>query len=474
MTIQEEIQNGESRTLEFKKELPAESLKWIKTIAAFANGAGGRLVIGVSNQREIIGISKETDIFELKDKISDTISQMCTPQLMYDIYQESIKNKVLIVVEVFPGNDTPYFIKSFGKENGTFIRLDATTRNADITTIDELELRGKRRYYDELPFTELDVTENDIATLCNEFSKRAKHEITTETLVNMHVLQKRENILVATKAYAIFLGKHDNFSKIQCARFKGVERVHFIDKKDFDGTLLSQVEGAYNFVLEHINLGVEIKGLYRKEQYELPEAIIRELILNAVIHRNYMMSSCVQVAVYDDRVEISSPGSLFGTLTLQEALSGRSSIRNKVIAGVCEKLGVVEGWGTGLKRTIDVCHEMNIREPEFLEIGDLLRVNLYRPTYKAETNTVEESRESALESDKLPCKCTVNVPEIALKTYSALKENPRATSAELAEILGIALRTVKNHISILKKCGSIERVGSDKSGYWKITENGES
>lgn len=393
---------------------------------------------------------------------------------MYDIYQESIENKVLIVVEVFPGNDTPYFIKSFGKENGTFIRLDATTRNADITTIDELELRGKRRYYDELPFTELDVTENDITTLCNEFSKRAKHEITTETLVNMHVLQKRENILVATKAYAIFLGKHDNFSKIQCARFKGVERVHFIDKKDFDGTLLSQVEGAYNFVLEHINLGVEIKGLYRKEQYELPEAIIRELILNAVIHRNYMMSSCVQVAVYDDRVEISSPGSLFGTLTLQEALSGRSSIRNKVIAGVCEKLGVVEGWGTGLKRIIDVCHEMNIREPEFLEIGDLLRVNLFRPTYKAETNTVEESRESALESDELPCKCTVNVPEIALKTYSALKENPRATSAELAEILGIALRTVKNHISILKKCGSIERVGSDKSGYWKITETVES
>lgn len=98
---------------------------------------------------------------------------MCTPQVMYDIYQESIENKVLIVVEVFPRNDTPYFIKSFGKENGTFIRLDATTRNADITTIDELELRGKRRYYDELPFTELDVTENDITTLCNEFSKRA-------------------------------------------------------------------------------------------------------------------------------------------------------------------------------------------------------------------------------------------------------------------------------------------------------------
>lgn len=348
MSLYDEIQQGESRTLEFKKELPADSSKWVKTIIAFANGAGGRLVIGVSNQHEVVGIPKETDIFVLKDKIADTISEMCAPQIMFDIYQESVENKVLVVVEVFPGNDTPYYIKSFGKENGTFIRLNATTRNADITTIDELELRGKRRYYDELPFTELEVTDKDVSILCEEFSLRTKHEITAETLVNMRMLQRRENTFVAIKAYAIFLGKHDSFSRIQCARFKGTERVHFIDKKDFDGTLLSQVEGAYNFVLEHINLGIEINGLYRKEQYELPEAVIRELILNAVIHRNYMMSSCIQVAVYDDRVEISSPGSLFGTLTLEEALSGRSSIRNKVIAGVCEKLGIVEGWGTGL------------------------------------------------------------------------------------------------------------------------------
>ena len=206
--------------------------------------------------------------------------------------------------------------------------------------------------------------------------------------------------------------------------------------------------------------------MYRKEQYELPEAIIRELILNAVIHRNYMMSSCVQVAVYDDRVEISSPGSLFGTLTLQEALSGRSSIRNKVIAGVCEKLGVVEGWGTGLKRIIDMCHEMNIREPEFLEIGDLLRVNLYRATYKAEARTVEECRENA---EKVPCKCPVS----AEKVYNAIIDNPRSSNKDLCTILGLSDRAVRNQIKILKDSGFIERVGSDKVGYWKITETGE-
>lgn len=463
--LQQQITTGESRTLEFKKELPTDSSKWIKTIVAFANGAGGKLVIGVNNQREIVGLPKATDIFELKDKISDTIGQMCEPQIMYDIFVENYNERHILVVNVFPGNATPYFIKSLGKERGTFIRLGATTRNADMTTIDELELRGKRRHYDELPFTELEVTEKDISTLCNEFSKRAKYEISIETLINMHVLQKRENMFIATKAYAIFLGKHDNFSKIQCGRFKGTERIHFIDKKDFDGTLLSQIEGAYNFVLEHINLGVEINGLYRKEQYELPESIIRELILNAVIHRNYMMSSCVQVAVYDDRVEISSPGSLFGTLTLQGALNGRSSIRNKVIAGVCEKLGIVEGWGTGLKRIIDICNEMNIREPEFLEIGDMLRVNLYRSTYKTDSNVPGADRESA---EKLPCKCPVS----AEKVFNAILKNPKSSNKDLCVILKLSDRAVRNQIKILKDAGFIERVGSDKVGYWQVIKEG--
>ena len=185
-----EIERGETRTVEFKKELPQDSSKWIKTIVAFANGAGGKLLIGVSNKREIIGIPQDTDIFALRDKISDTIAQMCEPQVLFDIYQESVADKVIVVVEVFPGNDTPYFIKSLGKENGTFIRLNATTRNADFTTLDELELRKKRRYYDELPMSELEVTDSDIEYLCKDFSARAKTKITKDSLSNMHLIQK--------------------------------------------------------------------------------------------------------------------------------------------------------------------------------------------------------------------------------------------------------------------------------------------
>ena len=191
-----------------------------------------------------------------------------------------------------------------------------------------------------------------------------------------------------------------------------------------------------------------------------------KLILNAVIHRNYMMSSCVQVAVYDDRVEISSPGALYGTLTLEEALSGRSSIRNKLLASVCEKLGVVEGWGTGLKKIIDTCKELKIRPPEFLEIGDLLRVNFYRAKISDPNNDTinENAREKTREKTREKNKTRE-------KIIQAIKNKPDITTAELSSLLEISSKGVEWQLRELKKKGLISRVGADKGGHWEITEN---
>ena len=107
---------------------------------------------------------------------------------------------------------------------------------------------------------------------------------------------------VATNAYAILLGKHDYTSRIQCAHFRGTERVDFLDKKEYEDPLYEQIDGAYKFVLNYLSMAVEIDGVVHREKYELLHKAIRELIINAVIHRNYQMSSSVQVAIYDDRV----------------------------------------------------------------------------------------------------------------------------------------------------------------------------
>ena len=478
-SLQSQIPLGESRTLEFKKELPIDSSKWIKTIVAYANGAGGKFVIGVNNNREIVGIPKDTDIFELKDKIADTISQMCTPQIMFDITAESIDDKQLLIVQVFPGNATPYYINSQGKENGTYIRLGATTRNADWTALDELVNRGRHIFYDALPYTKLNVEESDINYLCKDFSERAKHEITRKDLENMNLLIGNDKN-IATNAYAILLGKHEFTSRIQCARFRGTDKVDFLDKKDYEGPLCEQIDGAYKFVLNHLNMAIKINGIVHDEYYELPTKAIRELIINAAIHRNYQQSSSIQIAVYDNRVEISSPGSLYGTLTLEEALNGRSSIRNQTLARALEKIDVLEGWGSGFRRIFSLCDEYGIQYPEFIEIGDLLRVNFYRPSAKkigdkslmsAINNKIgdnigDKSLMSAI-NNKIGDKKTEKYKSLILEY---LKTYPNSKTQDISLHIGLKISRTKDYLAELSEEGKIIAHGANKNRTYNINK----
>lgn len=118
-----------------------------------------------------------------------------------------------------------------------------------------------------------------------------------------------------------------------------------------------QVDEAYNFVLRHIDMGAEINGEYRNDLYELPISAIRESIANAVLHRSYLDKSCIQVSLYDDRVEISSPGMLYGGMDIETAKAGKSTCRNEAIAEAFHYMHIVEAWGTGIPRIISKCME---------------------------------------------------------------------------------------------------------------------
>ena len=218
---------------------------------------------------------------------------------------------------------------------------------------------------------------------------------------------------VATNTYAILLGKHDYTSRIQCARFRGTERVGFLDKKEYEGPLCEQIDGAYKFVLNYLSMAVEIDGIVHKEKYELPSKAIRKLIINAVIHRNYQMSSSVQVAFYDDRVDISSPGSIYGSLTLEESLTERSSIRNKTLARTLEKIDVLEGWGSGFKRIFaqNIDGEITIEEAKQL-------IDSYYETRQGRT----EDEDDTEEADKV---------SVSIREILAIKEKSSAITKKL-------------------------------------------
>lgn len=272
-----------------------------------------------------------------------------------------------------------------------------------------------------------------------------------------------DGTLLPTNAFVLLTDNVFPFAKIQCALFKGTERVVFIDKRDFDGPLYEQIEEAYAFVLKHINLGAEIKGLIRNEAYELPTEAIREAIVNATTHRNFLDRACVQVAVYDDRVEVTSPGMLYGGLTIEQIKEGGSKIRNRCIAEVFSRMKIIESWGTGIKRMFSSCKEYGIREPELLEIGDSFRVNLYRPSY----NEVSlSSPKGSLKSS--PKGSLKDLNSTQQKIMELLQKNSSITQAEMAEIIKISKRAIQKNIKELVNEDIIERVGSDRKGYWKI------
>ena len=288
----------------------------------------------------------------------------------------------------------PTVLKHTGKENGTYIRVAGTSRQADAVKLKELELEGTYASWDEQICNGYEVTKEAIDKLCQDIhrymksaidsseEKRSIPVITVEHLLNWKLLKKSGNQLLAANSFILLTSDYFRFAKIQCALFKGNDRDEFLDKKEYSGPLYEQIEEAYRFVLRHINRSAEINGLLRKERYELPVGAIREMIINAQCHRSFMDSSCVQVALYDDRLEITSPGMLYGGLTLKEAVNGRSKIRNKAIAEVFSRMELIEGWGTGIRRIIKRAEEYQLRTPEFTEIGDTFRVNLFRKEEK--------------------------------------------------------------------------------------------
>ena len=302
----EEFLKGESRNVEYKSELPKKSERYMKSVIAFANTSGGKLIIGIEDgSNKVVGVDKDS-VFQIMDGIANAVSDCCEPQIIPDITFQNIDGKCVVVVSIYPGVNRPYYLKSAGKDQGVYVRVAGTSRLADSRKIRELEIEGANLSWDELVCVGYPVTEQAVSKLCQDIygymlrsvvSEEEKKEIprvTKEQLINWKLLKKSEERLLATNGFVLLTSDSFPFARIQCALFKGNDRDEFIDKKEYTGPLYEQIEGAYQFVLRHINRGAEIDGLVRKEQYELPTGAIREMIINAQCHRNFMDDSCIQ------------------------------------------------------------------------------------------------------------------------------------------------------------------------------------
>lgn len=460
----EEIKNGENKEIEYKRELPKHSDKYMKSVIAFANSYGGKIIFGVEDKtREIVGVEEEK-AFQVMDSIANAISDSCEPAIIPDITLQTVENKKLIVVEIAASTQRPYYIKALGRENGVYIRVSGTTRHADETRLKELMFEGANKSYDQAICLGFEITDKDIVDLCdslyetavnNCYSEETKQEIkkpTRNNLLSWGIIAEKDGKTYPTNSFALLTGNEIIPTKIQCGVFKGDNRAIFVDRREFTGPIQNQIEEAYKYVLSKINLGAEIDGLYRQDMYELPIGSIREIIANAVTHRSYLEPGNVQVALYDNRLEVTSPGMLLNGVTIEKIKKGYSKVRNRAIANAFSYMRIIEEWGSGIPRMFDEFSKYGLAEPELVDMDGDFRVNFYRSSVTL----------------KVTEKVTDKFTEREMSVIRLIKNNPRITTTAMSMELGKSRKTISAIIKSLKDRNVIEREGSDRNGIWII------
>ena len=460
---------GESVNIEYKVEVPKKSEKYMKTVVAFANGRGGRIVFGIDDKTlNVVGVDVDT-IFLTMDALTNAILDSCEPKIYPDVTLQTIGDKTVIVVEIQPAPMRPYYIKSQGLIDGTYVRVAGTTRHAEGYMLRELILEGENRYFDSEICHDITVTDEDIEILCKAMkdvalrntldtsTKLAVRDLSKNILITWGILKEADGAVFATNAYALLTGKMQQQPVIQCAVFKGTNRAYFIDRREFSGAIQQQVENAFQYVLEKINMGMKIQGIYRQDVYELPVDSVRELIANAVAHRSYLEPGNIQIALFDDRLEITSPGMLLNNVSIRKILEGYSKLRNPAIASAFAYMKIIEKWGTGIPRIMRECEEYGLPNPELLDFDGDFRVNMYRRTT---TQTTQTTQTTKYDTGKLTAE------DEALLTV--LRQDKHLTQKELAIALDWSVDRVKYYLRKMKKLGKIERIGSSHNGYWEL------
>ncbi|SHM73201.1 helix-turn-helix domain-containing protein [Fibrobacter sp. UWB7] len=478
----DEIKRGESEVLEFKgNELSEDPKKWLKTAIAFANGKGGSIVFGVEDVTLKITGVPSVNVFKFMDSITNEISDSCSPQIFPHLHLETIEDKTIVVMEIFKGDRPPYFFKPEGERHGVYIRVGATTRKAEPEKIREMMLYSAHKSYDEIvergvkPATKKQI--NELRRVIAERSTSHK-KVSVENLVSWGLLKEQDGSLLPSIAFRLLAANDLYFAKIQCARFKGLTRSVFLDRKEFDGPIYQQIEDAFEFIYRHTNVGAQIKGLYRKDVYDYPPEAVRELLANAVMHRNYMDSSCIQISVFDDRIEFQNPGGIFGDLSLEKVLAGYSSVRNTQIADIFQKMNIVEKWGTGLLRIADICKEAGSSPVQYQAGSGYFMATLLRKGNATSRNDTINFSNDTINTENDTINDTINeendtINELSDKErqiFDSIKQENSITAQKIATQLNISIITVKRAINTLKTKGLIVRVGSNKTGFWSVKE----
>ena len=440
----------ESSNVEFKREIPKND-QIIKTIIGFCNQHGGKLIIGVEDDGTIYGIP-EKEINRMLEYLDKSIYEAVIPPIIPQVYTQRIGDKTILIVEVSSGANKPYHIKSEGLEKGTYIRLGRSTMHANADIIEELKWRSRGLSYDMMPVHHATLNDLDLDKF-NDFlevrkSDRKGTKNLNDLLLSYNLIVQEHAHTYPTVAGILLFGKNPQhfFSEsfIICSYFSGIEGRKTIATRDCTGTLLEQFNDAYEFVLSRLSVSFTIKGPRRKEKLEIPEVALREILINAIVHRNYHINAPIKVALYENRIEIFSPGTFPGSLDVHNLKMGITYIRNKAITKIFREMGYMEKLGSGFITLFESYEKYKLPTPHVIEGANFIKCILPRPWARVPI-LKKQNAQNELQS-------IVNL--FAISTQLSI--------AEIVENLHMSRATIGRRLTELVKKGVLGKRGKAK------------
>jgi len=437
----------ESETIEFKRQWTDRALE---DLAAFANTRGGTLLIGVREDGEIVGAP--TDDLEIQ-----RIANLITSHLGIapSIRVGEIEGRKVLEIRVEPAQG----LVTYG---GRYLRrVGSTNRDFPPEELARHLLKRSGRTWDGLP-SEWTLDEISPEALVH-FSRLAQHRIPhldpsnpAQTLQNLELLEGKQ----LKNAGVLLFGKRPQRlfpqAQVRIGIFRGSE---ILDSHDFKGTLWEQLEGAMERFRQVLRVRFDIRvdeatleGLQRKEVWEYPLEALREALVNALIHRDYTIPADIQVRIHEDRLEIWNAGELLPPLKPEDLHGPHSSVlRNPLLAQTFYFAGLVERWGTGTTRILDLCRQQDLPEPEFQNHQGGFLVSFIKDPY-----TLERLRQMGL-------------TERQLQIIAALRRAESLSVGELHRLFpDVSSKTIQRDLQALVKKGLLRALGSKKGRRYAL------
>ena len=477
---------GETNLYDKKEKLEINKPKsWLKSVSAIANSRGGKLIFGVKEDNTILGLS---DYQEVSENISEIIKTKMDPNPEFDMEIKEIDGKVILILSVFDGKNTPYFVVDGGTRTA-YKRIGNQSVPANRMDLFNLSLKGEHMSYDSLQSKKRleDVTFKELSI---EYKNRTEKEFEDKDLKSFGLVNEEGNLTIAG---ALFADDYQVYqARVFCTRWNGFTkangRIDALDDAEFEGNIIYLLKASLDFVKRNSKKMWKKGPVYRIEYPEYPERAVQEAIVNALIHRDYsVIGSEVHVDIYDDRLEIYSPGGMYDGTFVQDLnpLNVSSTRRNPIIADVFARMDLMERRGSGLRKIIEAYEaEENYKEelkPEFKSTESsfiTILKNLNYDTQNVTQNVTQNDGQSVGQNDGQSVGQNdgqsvgqkLRPDDRRKQIVKIIEKNSKVTAYDLSKEFKVSERTIERDLKILTDEKTIGYIGSAKNGYWIVNE----